>query len=167
MQDAIELLMQEHRKIEQVLDALDAYANTVKSGGDFERADLARFVEFIADYADANHHSKEETILFTTMQDNGFPRGAGPVAVMLHEHDVGRNLVEVLKEIASTDGEWPDDAAARIGEAAHGFTQLNNLPDAAYESVVERCNERQQQATDSGLVARLEGLGDELTQRYR
>ena len=64
--DAIELLMQEHQLILRAIDALDGFAGKVQ-GGLEDRQELAAFVRFIREFADARHHGKEEDILFTAM----------------------------------------------------------------------------------------------------
>ncbi len=87
--DAIETLMNEHRTIEQVLDAMVGFAEEARRRGATEKEELARFVGFVREFADACHHGKEEDILFAAMVAGGFPRNGGPIAVMLHEHDRG------------------------------------------------------------------------------
>jgi len=95
------MLMEEHRLIEKALDAMDAGVATLGSRSESDdKAELARFVSFIRGFAHAYHHSKEEDILFVAMVDHGFPREAGPIAVVLHEHDVGRSLVNTLDALA-------------------------------------------------------------------
>ena len=165
--DALEALSSEHRLIESVLDALDAYV----AGDRAAAEDLPRFVEFFRDYADKKHHAKEEDILFEAMCNNGFPRGAGPVAVMLHEHNQGR--------------EWVDKLAAGqdVTASAHGFTSLlrphiqkednvlyqmarTRLPPQVLAQVNEQCAARDREHAERGETARLEALAAELTQRY-
>ena len=54
-------------------------------------------MEFIATFADHNHHGKEEDILFPAMEKAGFPRDGGPVGVMLMEHTQGREYVGAMR----------------------------------------------------------------------
>jgi len=182
MERAIDLLMSEHRLIESVLAALESYSAAVDRGDGFERDDLGKFVTFLSDFADAKHHNKEEKVLFPTMHDHGFPRGAGPIAVMLHEHDIGRGLVSRLADLAGTDP-WPDSAAVTIREAGVGFAQMlrahidkedtilypmsmRAIPADVFETVNARCDEIEKKAADEGLTARLEGIAKELIERY-
>lgn len=120
----IETLMAEHRNIERVLGALEVYASRVQSGSLTDRKSLAQFVEFISEYADDNHHAKEENILFKAMGLAGFPTHAGPVGVMLHEHDLGRQYVGQLAAQVEGEGAWDDDARAIVVNAARGFSSL-------------------------------------------
>ncbi len=96
-----DILMDEHRLIEKALDAMVAWVTALDATSESDdKAELARFVSFIQGFADTYHHGKEEDILFVAMVDHGFPRQAGPIAAMLHEHDQGRSLVGVLNGLA-------------------------------------------------------------------
>lgn len=63
-----------------------------------EIADLEEAVELIKNYADGLHHAKEENLLFPLMAERGFSITQGPVAVMLHEHTLGREYVRGMSE---------------------------------------------------------------------
>jgi hemerythrin-like domain-containing protein len=104
LQKAIEVLMNEHRLIEQVLGSLETFVAEVEGGLAPERPRLAEYGAFFRDFADACHHGKEEDILFQRMVERGFSRESGPVAVMLHEHRVGRGHVSVLREAGGGAG---------------------------------------------------------------
>lgn len=104
MQKAIEVLMNEHRLIEQALGSLEIYAVEVQRGMPPTRDVIGEYAAFFAGFADGCHHGKEEDILFQRMVERGFPRQAGPLAVMYHEHDLGRAQVRALTEIAARPG---------------------------------------------------------------
>ncbi len=122
--DAIETLMNEHRTIERVLDALVGFSEDAVRRGATEKGELGRFVTFVREFADARHHGKEEDILFAAMVEAGFPRNGGPIAVMLHEHGQGRALVQILKARAEQPGEWSDADRQEIAEVARGYSQM-------------------------------------------
>ena len=122
--DAVETLMSEHRLIEQVLDALEGFAEDVVRRGATEKEELGRFVTFAREFADACHHGKEEDILFAAMVEAGFPKNGGPIAVMLYEHDQGRALVGVLKARAEQAGPWSDADRQEIAEVARGYSAM-------------------------------------------
>ncbi len=111
MQKAIQILMSEHRVIEGVLGALERYATLVRSGLAVERPTVARFASFFRDFADTAHHGKEEDILFRKMAENGFPTESGPIAVMLHEHVLGRRYVASFRGVG--EGTGPVEAPER------------------------------------------------------
>jgi hemerythrin-like domain-containing protein len=62
---------------------------------------LLQIVEFIQVFADKCHHGKEENLLFRSMVKAGLPKEGGPIAVMLSEHEMGRNFVRKMDEAVS------------------------------------------------------------------
>jgi hemerythrin-like domain-containing protein len=107
----------------QALDALEQKLSQVENGAPTDRAYFEKAVEFIRTFADRCHHGKEENLLFKTMVDRGFPRDVGPIAVMLHEHEVGRAFVRGMAEAAASAAADPA-AARRIIENGRGYIQL-------------------------------------------
>lgn len=95
---ATEILSQEHRVIEMVLNCLE---KMVEKAGETQRIDeqAARdAIDFFRHYADGCHHAKEENHLFPAMEAKGFDRDAGPLSVMLYEHNVGRDAVRGMEQ---------------------------------------------------------------------
>jgi len=101
VQKAIEVLMWEHRLIEQALGSLEAFAAEVRAGQPPRQQVIAEYAEFFRSFADACHHGKEEDILFQRMIEHGLPRQAGPLAVMYYEHELGRSCVRTLTDLAA------------------------------------------------------------------
>ena len=124
MQKAIEVLMNEHRLIEQVLGSLETFTSEVEGGLAVERAVLADYGAFLREFADACHHAKEEDILFERMAERGFSRESGPVAVMLHEHRIGRSHVAVLREAGGGAGRLASVETQLVLEHAGAFIPL-------------------------------------------
>jgi hemerythrin-like domain-containing protein len=180
--EAIAILMSEHRTILGAIDALLAFADPVRLGAD-DRPELARFVRFIKEYADGHHHAKEEGQLFEAMVQAGFPRQAGPVGMMLHEHDLGRRQVAVLADLAEKPSPWTDDDRQHLAAAARGYGDLlrahihkedailypmaeQRLPEALVRQVEAGCALADAEALSSGRRAALEQLGRELVGRH-
>ncbi len=88
-----EILMAEHRVIEQVLSCLEAMATRAEQTGKLENQPAREALEFFRMFADRCHHGKEETQLFPALEAKGFSRHGGPTGVMMHEHEAGRNCV--------------------------------------------------------------------------
>jgi hemerythrin-like domain-containing protein len=181
--DAIETLMNEHRTIERVLDALVVFAEDAQRRGGTEGEELARFVRFFREYADAAHHAKEEDVLFQAMVAHGFPRNGGPVAVMLHEHDEGRAAVGALDARAGQAAPWSDADRQEIVDVARGFSALlhahihkedavlypmaeQHLPPDALAEVGAACDRADEARVASGALDRLQALADELVARH-
>ena len=118
MQKAIEVLMGEHRLIEQALGSLETYGGLVRAGAPAERAVIRDYAAFLRGFADICHHGKEEEILFQRMVAHGFPQQAGPLAVMLHEHELGRRHVASLHALAEGPGALTaPEASVLLGHA--------------------------------------------------
>ena len=180
--EAIEILMSEHRTILAAIEALTAFADAARRGVE-DHAELGRFVRFIQSYADAHHHAKEEGVLFEAMIEAGFPRQAGPVGMMLHEHDLGRQYVAVLSALAGKAGPWTAEDREELDAAANGYAQLlrnhihkedailypmaeQRLSGALAFQVETGCAQMEARAAASGLRGELEALGRDLVARH-
>src|SRR5687768_12709137 len=93
---ATQILMDEHRVIEQVLSCLEQIAAQASRTGKLDGDAARQALEFLRDFADGCHHGKEEGYLFPLMEAHGFPRNGGPTGVMLHEHELGRRHIEAM-----------------------------------------------------------------------
>ncbi len=124
MEKAIAVLMEEHRRIEQVLGSLEGFAAAVAGGLESDRAYVGRYAGFFRGFADACHHAKEEDVLFQRMVERGFSRDSGPVAVMLHEHEVGRTHVAALRRLSEAKGPLSPVEGQQVVREAKGFAPL-------------------------------------------
>ena len=95
-----EILMQEHRLIEQVLDCLEALTQRAEATGTLDVASATQALEFFSVFADRCHHAKEEDCLFPLLEEKGFSREQGPTGVMLDEHEEGRRHVSGMAAAA-------------------------------------------------------------------
>jgi hemerythrin-like domain-containing protein len=181
--DAIETLMNEHRLIEQVLDALVGFTDEVERRGGTEKTELGRFVTFLREFADGCHHGKEEDILFAAMVEAGFPREGGPIAVMLSDHERGRALVRGLRAKAEASAPWTDADRREVGEIARAFSTLlrahihkedailypmaeQHLPPEGMQAVSEACDRYEQAPERSGKHEQLHALAEELIRTH-
>lgn len=90
---ATDILMNEHRVIEQVLNALEVIASRAQRDRSLDSASAREVIDFFRTFADRCHHGKEEQHLFPLLESRGMPRDGGPTGVMLHEHEHGRELL--------------------------------------------------------------------------
>jgi hemerythrin-like domain-containing protein len=93
-------LMQEHRIIERVLDALETAAGHLESGHPVRPEFFLEAADFIAGFADGCHHKKEEGVLFGAMIESGLPRFDGPLDMFLDEHVQGRAFTRGMRDAA-------------------------------------------------------------------
>jgi hemerythrin-like domain-containing protein len=122
--EPIATLMHEHRVIEQVLDALERCAGALASGQEVPRATVQDFAVFFRNFADRCHHGKEEDRLFETMIELGFPRDSGPIAVMLTEHELGRESVRALAALGAGEGPLSGEERHQVCAHAGAFISL-------------------------------------------
>jgi len=89
-----------------------------------EIVDLEEAVELVKCYADGLHHAKEENLLFPLMAEHGFSSIQGPVAVMLHEHSVGRQYVKGISENIRLLKDGDLSALNMVFANIHGYSEL-------------------------------------------
>lgn len=119
-----EILSGEHRLITAVLDILEEAAERLDNGGTVHPEFFIDAAEFVAGFADHCHHGKEEEILFAAMTAGGMPRDSGPVAVMLHEHDLGRRYTAAFRSAAEQMQAGDESAAADVARNVFGYVNL-------------------------------------------
>jgi hemerythrin-like domain-containing protein len=85
-----DILMTEHRLIEQVLNCLEKIVQQAEAEKQLDKKSALEAIDFCRAFADGCHHAKEEAHLFPVMEANGFSGGCSPVAVMQREHELGR-----------------------------------------------------------------------------
>lgn len=178
------ILMNEHRLIETVLGSLETCALEVGGGLVLERAVARDYAGFLRGYADAWHHGKEEDILFRRMVERGFSTEAGPVAVMLHEHRLGRAFVSAIHAVGEGSGEVTPAERATFRSSAEGFVPLLRqhirkeddilypmservLSTAEFESMLADFDAFERRAGADGTRDRLEALAARLATTFR
>ncbi len=119
---ATDILMDEHRVIEGLLDALESAAQAAERGQPVRPGFFVESADFIRGFADGCHHRKEEGILFTAMSESGVPVEDGPIGVMLAEHELGRRHTREMRAAAER---WQvGEAAARRATAASALSYV-------------------------------------------
>jgi hemerythrin-like domain-containing protein len=113
---ATDILMDEHRVIEQVLNCLEKLADRCEAGEELDGPSAREALAFFRNFADRCHHGKEEGHLFPLLEARGLPRERGPTGVMLHEHEEGRQLIAALGQAVERDapGEFARHARAYV-----------------------------------------------------
>ncbi len=94
METATQNLENDHVHILRLCDVIEAMVE--KQSNDTGHFELV--IDLIRNFADGMHHAKEEDLLFPLMGEKGFSPENGPVAVMLHDHEEGRNYVRGADE---------------------------------------------------------------------
>jgi len=121
---ATDVLMEEHRVIERLLDCLELAARRLGSGEAVRPGFFVEAAEFIKGFADGCHHRKEEGFLFPALEAAGMPRNGGPVGVMLYEHDEGRAFTKAMLEAAGRLQGGDSAARSSVAGNARGYVAL-------------------------------------------
>lgn len=122
--EPISSLHAEHDMIIKVLAAFERWSNALLLEGKEDRLALKRFLRFFTEFEDACHHVKEERILFECMARSGFPKNGGPVAVMLAEHEEGREIMRALERIANQAAPWTNEDCGKVSAQASAYVSL-------------------------------------------
>lgn len=121
---ATEILINEHRVIEQVLDCLEAIVDQANQLERLDAAAASQAIDFFKTFADGCHHAKEENFLFPMMEQKGFPRHGGPTGVMLHEHEIGREQIGGMADSLDGAAKGNPESLRRFTSHARTYVDL-------------------------------------------
>ena len=119
-----DILMQEHRVIEQVLNCLEKMAEQSEEEGRLHREHAEQAVAFFRAFADQCHHGKEEDRLFPLAHERGISREGGPIGQMLLEHTQGRAAVKKMDEAIPGAAEGDPAALEAFRKGAREYIDL-------------------------------------------
>ena len=116
-----DFLVAEHEMIERAMAVLrsnlEKIDEAIKTPLQMQRA-----IDFLLEFGDKVHNTKEEKFLFPLMEQKGLPVQGGPIGVMLMEHDAERKLLQRM--MAELPNLSEDTTVARQKFAAEGFEYL-------------------------------------------
>ena len=121
---AMDVLMDEHRVIEGVLNTLEASVDHMESGLPVRAEFLLSAAEFMQGFADGCHHQKEEGILFKRLEEQGISTQGCPLGVMLAEHAAGRQYAKALKSAAQAIQSGDTSAIRRAIMSSRSYITL-------------------------------------------
>lgn len=119
-----QILTQEHRVIEQVLNCLEKIVERCNKDGRVAAEPAREAIDFFRGFADQCHHAKEENQFFPVIQTKGFGGGCGPVVVMLREHELGRIYVGGMDASLKAAAEGDADAVGWFVQHAESYIRL-------------------------------------------
>ncbi|MCA9412350.1 MAG: hemerythrin domain-containing protein [Candidatus Omnitrophica bacterium] len=119
-----EILMKEHRIIEQVLNCLEKIGEEAKQNERIEREPTEDALDFFKRFADQCHHGKEEDRLFPLAHERGIPQEGGPIGQMLLEHTIGREAIRKMENAIPAASEGDPPGLASFLEGAQEYVQL-------------------------------------------
>ena len=171
MSKATEILSDEHRLIEQVMNALEGIVMIAQENQRLDIQAASQALDFIKTFADGFHHAKEENDLFVQMEERGMSRDAGPLAVMLHEHNVGRDCVVTMRNnlMGAATGDAP--ALASFIEAVDDYVALLRNHIMKEDRILYPMSDNVlSEADQDAMLARFQALGEKevaLVEKYR
>lgn len=121
---ATDILMDEHRVIEQVLNCLEKLADRWEAGETLDSTSALEALAFFRNFADRCHHGKEEQRLFPALKERGIPERGGPIGVMLHEHGQGRAHLEAVRANLAAAAEGDAKALGVVRREAMSYVIL-------------------------------------------
>jgi DUF438 domain-containing protein len=116
-----DFLVSEHEMIERAMAVLKNNLENIESAVKTP-LQMHRALDFLLEFGDKMHNTKEEKFLFPLMAQKGLPVEGGPIGVMLMEHDAERKLLQ--KMTADLPNLADATPAARQKFAAEGFEYL-------------------------------------------
>lgn len=90
-------LEHEHRIIEQVVGGMAVLIEKLESGEEVDQSVFTDLFEFLQNFGDTYHHGKEERYLFKLLAKKVVPVSSCPLAVLVHDHERGRQLMSDLR----------------------------------------------------------------------
>lgn len=98
----IEILKAEHDDILLMLDVLERMSEKIVSSESVPLDHVKLVLNFLENFADKYHNSKEEEFLFVEMRNAGVPEIEDLLAVVLSEHRRGRRFIGDMKDLLAS-----------------------------------------------------------------
>ena len=114
------ILVAEHERIERAMDVFGRQLADV-AAGNYNLVTLRRAIDFLLEFGDKIHNTKEEQFLFPLLVKHGIPE-SGPIRVMLVEHEAERGLLAGMYAEAAALATAP--SATRAGYRRRGQEYL-------------------------------------------
>jgi hemerythrin-like domain-containing protein len=120
---AIQQLKDEHEGVMIMLGILGRVCQQLESVGNLNKEHFEGILEFLKVFVDKCHHGKEEDLLFPALIAAGVPQ-EGLIAVLLHEHEMGRRYVKGMSEAYDAYEAADKPSSKGIVQNAHGYISL-------------------------------------------
>lgn len=122
----MEILLNEHRVVEEILDGLCLAARAFRFDSVPPDREAGELVWFLRAFTDGCHHSKEEDILFPLLEGRYLNPNMGPTAAMRMDHRRGAFLIRDMAEGLDgwREGGGPESSRRRFVHAAEAYADL-------------------------------------------
>jgi uncharacterized protein len=163
-----ELLMDDHQAAEKVIAALE---RGFEQPAGPEPALVGAAVDFFTIYLEGCHHQKEEKHLFPRLEKRGVPRQAGPLSVMLAEHDRNRELLAEFERMGRSYAKGDRSQLAALRQVFEAYAELMKQHFWKENDILYPMGLRVLTVTDAeeivaGIIACEDALGADTRTRY-
>jgi hemerythrin-like domain-containing protein len=118
-------LKMEHEAVRLTLRILDKICRRIEKSEEIsDLRHIDQLLEFFKVFVDKCHHGKEEELLFPALENVGVSREGGPIGVLLHEHQQGREFVRSMNATLSHYTQGDRKAAAEFVKTARSYINL-------------------------------------------
>jgi hemerythrin-like domain-containing protein len=118
------ILVNEHRVIEQVLNCLERMVERCRTEGRLEGRPTRDAVAFFREFAERSHLAREEAILFPLVAGTQCPQGCRPAELMAREKTHGHAHLEALAGAIDGAVAGDKDAVRRFIEHGEAYIGL-------------------------------------------
>ena len=120
-------LKMEHDAVQLTLRILDKICQKIEQSGEIiDLQHIDQLLEFFKIFVDKCHHGKEEELLFPALENVGVSREGGPIEVLLHEHQQGREYVQNMNAALVQYKKGDRTAVDEFVKNANGYINLLN-----------------------------------------
>jgi hemerythrin-like domain-containing protein len=120
---ATQQLRDEHEGVKIMLSILEQVCQQLEATGNLDTEHFKDILGFLKVFVDQCHHGKEEELLFPALVAVGVPED-GPIAVMRHEHEMGRNYVKAMSIAFPGYLTGEISSSKYVLQNAHGYISL-------------------------------------------
>lgn len=121
---SVDLLLEEHRLIERLLNLLEDSAGRLERGEPVPPSMLSGMLEFVQVYADAGHHGKEEGLFFPALAARGLEPDESAIGAFRAQHEAGRALVREMRDALPAAGRGDTASAQAFAASARDYVAL-------------------------------------------
>lgn len=177
-----DVLMNEHRVIEQVLDCLEVILDRCEAENGLDLQSATQITEFLDSFVEHCHHRKEERCFFPALEANGFSGDCSPVTVMFREHELGHVYLQGMRAAIKSGMVGGSESLKWFIEHGRGYLNLirehirkedmclfpaanHHLPEADQQRLLADFEQVESDEIGPGGHDRLMKLANELTNR--
>jgi len=118
------ILVNEHRIIEQVLNCLERMIERCRTEDRLEERPARDAIAFFFEFAESSHLAKEEAILFPLVAGTKCPQGCRPAELMARENAHGHAHLEAIAGAIEGAAAGDKDAVRRFIEHGEAYIAL-------------------------------------------